>query len=153
MWPGYHMFFWKQCWRLVSEGTLGLTNALKYHWHETSLFLSQAVLKYVVFKDFIFKKFMQGTSSVSCQEWRNLWHCSILKKISWHVTLATFKKKISICGSQVGHTWVTSRLFCRLLGQMSQQVWPTFNLTCTSKVIIIVYLIFINSYTAIFITL
>ena len=39
---------------------------LKYHWCETSL-LSQAVFKHVVPKDFIFKKFVQETGSVSCQ--------------------------------------------------------------------------------------
>ena len=36
-------------------------------------------------------------------------------------------KKTSTCGSQVGHMWVTSRLFCRSVGQMSKQVQPTFN--------------------------
>ena len=29
--------------------------------------------------------------------------------------------------SQVGHVWVTSGLFCRPVGQMGQQVQPTFN--------------------------
>ena len=38
---------------------LDLMNALKYHWCETS-FLSQAVLKHVVSKDIIIKKFLQG---------------------------------------------------------------------------------------------
>ena len=63
------MFFRKheQCWHLVSEQTLGLMNALKYHWYETSL-LFQAVLKHVVSKDLIFKKSVQRTGSVSCQE-------------------------------------------------------------------------------------
>ena len=61
------MFFRKQCWHLVNEWTLGLMNALKYHWCEPSL-LSQTVLKYVVSKDFIFKKSVLGTGSVSCQE-------------------------------------------------------------------------------------
>ena len=28
-------------------------------------------------QNFVFKKSVQRTSSVSCQEWRNLWHCSI----------------------------------------------------------------------------
>ena len=42
-------------------------NALKYHWCETSL-LSQVVLKHVAFKDFVFKKSVQGTGSVFCQE-------------------------------------------------------------------------------------
>ena len=65
---------WKQCWHLVSEWTLGQMNALKYHWCKTSLFLSQAVLKHVVSKDFIFKKSVQGTCIVSCQEWKNSFH-------------------------------------------------------------------------------
>ena len=129
MWPGYHMFFRKQCRHLVTEWTLGLMNAQKYHWCETNLFLSQAVLKHVVSKDFIFKnsEAVQGTGSVSSQEWRNLWHWSISK--IFHVMLhwLLLKKKISICGSQVGHMWVTSGLLCGSVGQMGQQVWPTFN--------------------------
>ena len=59
--------FRKQCWHLVSERTLGIMNALKYHWCETNL-LSQGVLKHVVSKDFIFMKSVQGTASLSCQE-------------------------------------------------------------------------------------
>ena len=43
---------------------LGLMNALKYHWCETSLLLSQVVLKHVVSKDFIFRKSLQGTGIV-----------------------------------------------------------------------------------------
>ena len=102
---------------------LSLMNALKYHWCETSL-LSQAFIKHVVSKDFIF---VQGTGCVSCQEWRNLWHCSdISKKIRSYCI--TFKKKTSTCESQVGHMWVTSGLFCGSwsVGQMGQQVRPTF---------------------------
>ena len=53
----------------VSEWILGLMNAPKYHWCETSL-LSQAILKHVVSKDFIFKKSVQETGPVACQEWR-----------------------------------------------------------------------------------
>ena len=50
-----------------------------------------------------------------------------IKNFLRHVTLATFKKKISTCGSQVGHMWVISRLFCGSVSQMGQQVRPTFN--------------------------
>ena len=50
-----------------------------------------------------------------------------IKNFSYHVTLTTYKKKTSTCGSQVGHMWVTSGLFCGSVGQMGQQVWPTFN--------------------------
>ena len=39
----------------------------------------------------------------------------------------TFKNKTSTCGSQVGHMRVTSKLFCGSVGQMGQQVRPTFN--------------------------
>ena len=46
---------------------MGLMNALKYHWCETSL-LTQDFLKNMVSKDFIIKKSVQGTGSVSCQE-------------------------------------------------------------------------------------
>ena len=41
----------------------------------------------------------------------SLWHCTFFMS----------------CGSQVGQMWVTSRLFCGLVGQMGQQVRPTFN--------------------------
>ena len=102
----YHMYIRKQFWHLVSEWwTLGLMNVLKYHWYETSL-LSQAVLKHVVSKDFIFKKSVQGTGSVSCQEWRNLWHCSISKIfLVMLATLIFLKRKLQ----HVGHKWVMYR--------------------------------------------
>ena len=120
MWPRYHMFIRKQGWNLVIEWTLGLMNGLKYHWYETSL--SQAVLKHVMSKGFIFKKSTQGAGSACFQEWRNQWHCSISKNfMSCYIT---FKKT---CGSQVGRMWVTSRSFCGSVGQMGHQVWPTFN--------------------------
>ena len=57
--PDITCFLENGCWHLVSEWTLGLMNALKYHWCETSL-LSQAVLKHVATKGFIFKKSVQG---------------------------------------------------------------------------------------------
>ena len=74
----------------------------------------------MVFKDFIFKRSVpQGTSSVSCQEGRNLWHCSISK--NFYVILL---KKLQ----HVGHKWVIcgSHLDCSV-GQMGQQVRPSFN--------------------------
>ena len=75
-------------------------NALKYHWCETSL-LSQAVLKHVVSKYFIFKKSVQGTGSESCQKLRNLWHCSI--STIFHVMLQRNLQHVDhkwvICGS------------------------------------------------------
>ena len=39
----------------------------------------------------------------------------------------TFKKKTLTCGSQVSHMWVKSGLLCGSVGQVGQQVWPTFN--------------------------
>ena len=63
-----------------------------------------------------------GPSSVS---WRNLWHCFTSDfSLSFYVT---FKKKTLTCGSQEGHMWVTSGLLCGSVGQVDQQVWPTFN--------------------------
>ena len=94
-----------------------------YYWCEFSL-LSQAVLKHVVSKDFIFKKLVQGTGSARMKKSMALLH---IKKFSCHATLATFKKKTSTCGSQVGHMWITSGLFCGSVGQMGEQVRPTFN--------------------------
>ena len=74
-----------------------------------------AVLKHVVSKDFIFKKSVQGAGSVSCQECRNLWHYFISK--IFHVRLHYFFKKTSTC-AHGSHKWVTSRLFCGLVGQI-----------------------------------
>ena len=94
------MFFRKQC-MLASGKWLDLINALKYHWYETNL-LSQAILRHVVSKNFIFKKSVQGTGSVSCQQWRNLWHCS---KSTHHVTLLL--KKLQHVGHIRIFLWVS----------------------------------------------
>ena len=81
-------------------------------------YVYQAVLKNMVSKDFIIKKSVQGTGSVSCQESKNLWPLFHIKVfMSCYIT---FKKKASTCGSQVGHMWVTSGLFCGSVGQMGQ---------------------------------
>ena len=45
-----------------------------------------------------------------------------IKNFSCHVTIATFKRKTSGKGSQVGRMWVTSRLLCGSVGQIGQQV-------------------------------
>ena len=103
MWPGYHMFFRKQVLtsgKWVNFGSDECTE-ISLVWNQLIIPL-QAVMKHVVSKDSIF---VQGTSSVFCQEWRNLWHC-------FRSCYITFKKKTSTCGSQVGHMWVTSGLFC-----------------------------------------
>ena len=96
MWPEFllhHMFFRKRHWYLICKWTLGLVNALNYHWC--------AVLKHVVSRDFILKTSLCGTSSVS---WRNLWHCFIPDfSMSFYIT---FKKKALVCGSQEGRSYV-----------------------------------------------
>ena len=107
MWPGFlidHMFFRKRHWHLISEWTLGLVNALNHHWYETSL-LPQAVLKHVVFRDFIPKNSVRGTNCVS---WTKIWHCFISD--FFHVILHNFlKENFSMWvtrGSYVGHIWI-----------------------------------------------
>ena len=117
MWHGYHMFIRKQCWHLVRKWNFGSDECIEI-WRETSL-LSQTVLKHVVSQDFIFKESVQGTGSESCQEWKNLWHCSILK--IFHVMLHYFWKENF-------NMWVKcwSHPYCSV-GQVGQQVWPTFN--------------------------
>ena len=76
-------------------------NALKNHWCETTL-LSQAVLKHVVFKEFTFKKSVQGTNSVAIlprmKKFMTLFH--IKNYFSCHVIL--LKRKLQ----HVGHKWV-----------------------------------------------
>ena len=112
------MFFRKQCWHLVSEWTLGLMNALKYQWYK-SILLSQAVLKRIWCT---IKKCARGTGAKNEEIYGIVPHQKFL--ISCY---NTFKTKTLTCGSQMGHMWVTSGLFCRSVGQTGQQVWPTFN--------------------------
>ena len=78
--------------------------------YEISL-LSQAVLKHVVSKDFFFKKFVQLRDPAKNEEISGI---VPYQNFPCHVT---FKKKISTCGLQVGHMWVTSRLFCESVSQ------------------------------------
>ena len=69
----YHMFFRKKCWHLVAKWVnSGFDECTDISLVWNQLIISQAVLKHVVSKDFIFKKSVQGTCSVPCQEWRNL---------------------------------------------------------------------------------
>ena len=48
----------------------------------------------------------------------------------------------STCGSQVGHMWVTSGLFSGLVGQIGQQVQPTFNLVAHALTLVAAVLIY-----------
>ena len=96
-------------------------NALKYHWYETSL-LSQAVLKHVamVSKDFIFKKSVQGTGS-AC----------ILPRMTKSMALfhiKSFSCRVTLPLKENFNMWVIfgSHPDCSV-GQMGQQVRPTFN--------------------------
>ena len=84
---------------------------------------------YVVFKDFFFMKSMQGTMQfyiLPRMKKSILFHITEKKFVSRYYTLL-LKRKNFMCGSQVGHIWVTSRLFCGSVGQMGQQVQLTFN--------------------------
>ena len=49
----------------------------------------------------------------------------------------TIKKKTSVYGSQVGHMLVTSRLLYGSVGQVGQQVLPTFNPVITDTIMMI----------------
>ena len=83
----------------------------------------------MVSKDFIFKKSVQGTSSVSYQN-EEIYDIVSYQNFACHVTLATFKKENFnmwvTSGSYVGHIrialWVTSGLLCGSVGLMGQQV-------------------------------
>ena len=97
-------------------------NALKYHWCETSL-LFHVVLKHVTSKDFTFKKSVQGPVLILYPAYGIVPYQTFF--MSCYI-IATFRKKTSTCGSHVGHIrivlWVSGSV-----GQMSQQVLPTFN--------------------------
>ena len=70
--------------------------------------------------------YMRWTGSVSYQE--EIYGIVPYQKIFMSCYIrATFKKKTATCGSQVGHMWVISGLLCGSVGQMGQQVRPTFN--------------------------
>ena len=79
-------------------------NALKYHWCETSL-LSQAVLKHVVSKDFIFKKSVHKGSVLYPAKNEEIYGMVPYQKFFMSCYI-TFKKKTSTCGSQVSHIWI-----------------------------------------------
>ena len=49
----------------------------------------------------------------------------------------TIEKKTSVYGSQVGHMWVTSGLLYGSVGQVGQQVLPTFNHVITDTIMMI----------------
>ena len=87
----------QNCWHLVSEWTLGLMNALKYHWCEASL-LSQAVLKNVVSQDFIFKSLCQRPK--------------MKKSMALPAPYKLKENLNSTCGSQVDHMWPGSHPHC-----------------------------------------
>ena len=109
MWPGYHLFFRKQCCHLVAKWVNFWVWWIKYHWCETGL-------KPVVSKDFTFKK---GLVLYPAKK-EEVHACHIVlnqKKFNVMLPYITFKKKTSTCGSH---------LDCSV-ARMGQQVWPTFN--------------------------
>ena len=75
-------------------------NALKFHCCKTSL-LSQAALKHVVSKDFIFKKSVQGTSLYPAKN-EEIYGIAPYYNFSCHVTLLLNRKLQHVAGSQVG---------------------------------------------------
>ena len=86
MWPGYYMFFRKQC-KWVNFN-LGLMNALKYHWCKTSLYMwcpkISALCKGLVLYS------AKNEETYGIFPYQNFL-CHVIKK------------KTSTCGSQVGH--------------------------------------------------
>ena len=109
MWPGYHIFFRKQCWHLISEWTLGLINALKYHWCETRL-LSQAVLKHVVSEI--------SSSSSLCKV--PVLYSAKNEEIYGIVPYQTFFRSRYITFKKENfNMWVTPRLLCGSSGSTS----------------------------------
>ena len=100
-------------------------NALKHHWYETSLLRISSC-----FEEHGVQRFHH--QEICARDWfcilpRMKESMAIVPYQSFHVMLHYFKKKTSTCGSQVGHMWVTSGLFCRSVGHMGQQIQPTFN--------------------------
>ena len=129
MWPGCDLditcSFRIQCWHLVAkwvncEWTLGLMNALKYHWCEINL-LSQTVLKHVERFHLQEVCMCKGPVLYPAKN-EEIYMASVhIKNFSCHVS--HFKMKTSI----YARSWVTSSLFCGSMGQIGQQVQPTFN--------------------------
>ena len=113
MWPCSLETQW---WHLVNNWTLGLMNTLKLMWNQ--LIISS------YFKVYGVQKFHLQEACLCPRDWfcilprmKNWWHCFI-SKVSCHVTLRI--KKTSTCGSQVGHTRVTFRLFWGSNGSTSE---------------------------------
>ena len=82
-----------------------------YHWCETSL-LSQAFLKHVsgVQRFHLQEVYAREQPVLYPAKNEEIYGIVPYQKISCHVTLL-LKRKPSARGSQVGHIWVTSRLF------------------------------------------
>ena len=96
-------------------------NALKYHWHETSL----AVLKlwHVVSK---LRFYLQEVCARD-------WFCILprMKKFMAYSISKIFQVMLVMLTTlflkENFNMWVTSGLFCGSVSQMGQQVQPTFN--------------------------
>ena len=124
MWPGFlidHMFFIKRHWHLISERTLGLMNALNHHWCETSYYLELFWSMWCPEISFS-RSLCMGPVLYPKEIYGIVLY--LIFSMSFYIT---FKKKTLARGSQVGHMWVTSGLLCGSVGQVGQQVWPTFN--------------------------
>ena len=92
-----------------------LMNALKYHWCKTCL-LSQAGIKHVVSKDFIFREVCSRDQFCILPRMKKSMASFHIKNFSCHDHY--FKKNVNVwvTSSCVGHMWVTSGLFCGSTG-------------------------------------
>ena len=114
MWPRFlidHMFFRKRHWHLISEWTLVLVNALNHHWCETSHYLK---LFWSMWYPEIFLSRILCVGPVLYPEEIYGIVSYLIFSMSFYIT---FKKKTWACGSHPDCS----------VGQVGQQVWPTFN--------------------------
>ena len=113
MWPGYHMFFRKQCWHLhgkwVNFGVC-MMNALKYHcmvWNMHACMLIVFNEACDVQRFHLQEVYMQGIGSVSCQEWI---YGSVPYQKFFMSCYITIKKKISTCESHAMGIYTCMRI-------------------------------------------
>ena len=130
MWPD-HMFFRKRHWHLISEWTLGLVNALNHHWCETSHYLK--LFWSMWYPEISFSRILCVGPVLYPEE-----IYGVVSYLIFSMSFYTTFKKTLACGSQEGHMWVTSGLLCGSVGQVDQQVWPTFNPVSNNSFIMLV---------------
>ena len=105
MWPEYHMFFRKQCWHLqVSEWTLGLINALKYHWSVNQLIFISSCFEACHVQRFHLQEVYVRDQFCILPRMKKPMTLFCIKNFSCHVTLASYFLKENFI------KWVTSGL-------------------------------------------